>query len=130
MVAWSKGQESGLQTETFILLLHQLGFHLATDVGKCFPRIPHFWSPDHLYNLALKVAPLRKEELRMDLSHLEFADDKTDTNTEDVGIPIILSPSVSVKANCSWSAQSSAQSEHEAGPSSGEPSSPFTAFAM
>ena len=124
MVAWSKGQESGLQTETFILLLHQLGFHLATDVGKCFPRIPHFWSPDHLYNLALKVAPLRKEELRMDLSHLELSDDKTDVNTEDVGI--ILSPSVSVKANCSWSAQS----EPEAGPSSGERSSPFTAFAM
>lgn len=68
MVAWSKNQESGLQTETFMLLLHKLGFHLATDVGKCFPRIPHFWSADHLYNLALKVGPLRKEELKMDLS--------------------------------------------------------------
>ena len=44
MVAWSKIQESGLQTETFMLLLHKLGFHLANDVGKCFPRIPHFWS--------------------------------------------------------------------------------------
>lgn len=71
MVAWSKNQESGLQTETFMLLLHKLGFHLATDVGKCFPRIPHFWSADHLYNLALKVGPLRKEELKMDLSLLE-----------------------------------------------------------
>ena len=70
MVAWSKNQESGLQTETFMLLLHKLGFHLATDVGKCFPRIPHFWSADHLLNLALKVGPLRKEELKMDLSLL------------------------------------------------------------
>ena len=70
MVAWSKNQESGLQTETFMLLLHKLGFHLATDVGKCFPRIPHFWSADHLFNLALKVGPLRKEELKMDLSLL------------------------------------------------------------
>ena len=73
MVAWNKNQESGLQTETFMLLLHKLGFHLATDVGKCFPQIPHFWSPDHLYNLALKVGPLRKEELKMDLTMLETA---------------------------------------------------------
>lgn len=73
MVAWNKNQESGLQTETFMLLLHKLGFHLATDVGKCFPRIPHFWSADHLYNLALKVGPLRKDELKMDLSFLETA---------------------------------------------------------
>ena len=83
MVAWSKNQESGLQTETFMLLLHQLGFHLATDVGKCFPRIPHFWSADHLYNLALKVAPLRKDELRgMDLSLLDISDEKADHNDD------------------------------------------------
>ena len=55
MVAWNKNQECGLQTEHFILLLHKLGFHLATDVGKCFPRIPDHWPADHLYHLALKV---------------------------------------------------------------------------
>ena len=71
MVAWNKNQESGLQTETFMLLLHKLGFHLATDVGKCFPRIPHFWSADHIYNLALKIGPVKKEDLKMDLSILE-----------------------------------------------------------
>ncbi len=38
LVPWNKQQEAGLQTETFILLLHKLGFHLAADVGKCFPR--------------------------------------------------------------------------------------------
>jgi hypothetical protein len=65
MVAWSKTQGSGLQTESFMLLLKMLGFHMAADVGKCFPRIPHFWSADHLYNLALKIGPLRKEELKL-----------------------------------------------------------------
>ena len=86
MVAWSKNQESGLQTETFMLLLHKLGFHLATDVGKCFPRIPHFWSADHLYNLALKIGPLRKEELKMDLSLLETSSacqDPADLNPDE-----------------------------------------------
>ena len=62
MVSWSKSQESGLQTETFMLLLHKFGFHLATDVGKCFPRIPHFWSADHLYQLALKVSVILKNK--------------------------------------------------------------------
>merc|ERR1711879_1137731 len=62
----------------------------------------------------------------MDLSHLELTDEKLDNSNdksfEDVGI---LSPSMSVKANCSWSAQS----EGESG-LSGERSSPFTAFAV
>ena len=125
MVAWSKGQESGLQTETFMLLLHQLGFHLATDVGKCFPRIPHFWSADHLYNLALKVAPLRKDELRgMDLSLLDISEEKGDTTSNDKSFEDhnVTSPSsTSVKA---WPASD---------PESGTPNkegSTFTAFAM
>jgi timeless protein len=71
MVAWNKNQECGLQTEHFILLLHKLGFHLATDVGKCFPRIPDHWPADHLYHLALKVGPLNKQHLKMDLTILE-----------------------------------------------------------
>jgi timeless protein len=72
MVAWSKNQESGLQTETFMLLLHKLGFHLANDVGKCFPRIPHFWSADHLFQLALKLGPVKKEDLNVDTKLLEI----------------------------------------------------------
>jgi len=73
MVAWNKDQESGLQTETFMLLLHKLGFHLANDVGKCFPRIPQFWSADHLFQLALKLGPVQKEDLNMDSSLLEIS---------------------------------------------------------
>ena len=82
MVAWNKAQESGLQTETFMLLLHKLGFHLAADVGKCFPRIPHFWSADHLYQLALKVGPIKKEDLKMDLSTLETASSSSSITNE------------------------------------------------
>ena len=114
MVAWSKGQESGLQTETFMLLLHQLGFHLATDVGKCFPRIPHFWSADHLYNLALKVAPARKDSGIMDMSLLDISaatesNDKSENIINDKSFEDqnLLSPSASVKASCSPEATTS-----------------------
>ena len=115
MVAWSKGQESGLQTETFMLLLHQLGFHLAADVGKCFPRIPHFWSADHLYNLALKVAPVRKDLGIMELSLLDIStatensNDKPENITNDKSFEDqnLLSPPASVKVNSPEAATSS-----------------------
>ena len=68
MIPWNKQQEMGLQSEAFILLLHKLGIHLPADVGKCFPRIPHFWSADHIYQLAQKLGPIRKDKLKIDLT--------------------------------------------------------------
>ena len=87
MVAWNKNQESGLQTETFMLLLHKLGFHLANDVGKCFPRIPHFWSADHLFQLALKLGPVQKEDLKVDSSLLEIS--ITESETKEMLAPVL-----------------------------------------
>merc|ERR1712079_737261 len=63
LVPWNRIQYLGLQTEAFILLLHKLGFHLPADVGKVFPRIPHFWSADHIYSIALKIGPIDKEKI-------------------------------------------------------------------
>lgn len=70
LVAWNKQQEWGLQSEIFLMLLHKLGFHLATDVGKLFPRIPYFWSADHLYQLAQKLDRnlSSRTDLKMDLN--------------------------------------------------------------
>jgi len=68
LVPWNKQQESGLQTEAFILLLHKLGFLLAADVGKCFPRIPHFWSADHVLQMATKLGPIDTSRLSFDVS--------------------------------------------------------------
>ena len=98
-----------------MLLLHQLGFHLATDVGKCFPRIPHFWSADHLYNLALKVAPVRKDLGIMELSLLDIStatensNDKPENITNDKSFEDqnLLSPPASVKVNSPEAATSS-----------------------
>lgn len=76
VVPWNKHQELGLQTETFILLLHKLGFHLAADVGKCFPRIPHFWSADHIIHLVQKLGPIRAGELNFNPEMIQSLMDK------------------------------------------------------
>ena len=84
LVPWNRFQYQGLQTEAFILLLHKLGFQLPADVGKVFPRfgllrflsppspvvvarIPHFWSADHIYSVAVKLGPVDTKKLKFSL---------------------------------------------------------------
>merc|ERR1719203_2455332 len=68
-----------------MLLLHKLGFHLANDVGKCFPRIPHFWSADHLFQLASKLGPVQKQDLNVDPTLMDMAllEIKQENNMEE-----------------------------------------------
>ena len=80
LVPWNRIQYLGLQTEAFILLLHKLGFHLPADVGKVFPRIPHFWSADHIYSIALKIGPINKENLKFSQEELEQISKKSSEN--------------------------------------------------
>jgi len=71
LVPWNRIQYQGLQTEAFILMLHKLGFHLPADVGKVYPRIPHFWSADHMFNVALKIGPINRDNLKFSTDELE-----------------------------------------------------------
>jgi len=80
LVPWNRTQYHGLQTEAFILLLHKLGFHLPADLGKVYPRIPHFWSADHIYTVAAKIGPIDKDALKFSLEELESVSKR---NTED-----------------------------------------------
>ena len=72
LVPWNRTQYLGLQTEAFILLLHKLGFHLPADLGKVYPRIPHFWSADHIYTVAAKIGTIDKDTLKFSLEDLEM----------------------------------------------------------
>merc|ERR550532_2310639 len=72
LVPWNRIQYLGLQTEAFILLLHKLGFHLPADLGKVYPRIPHFWSADHIYTVAAKIGTIDKDTLKFSLEDLEM----------------------------------------------------------
>lgn len=60
VVPWNAEQTSILSYEPFILLLHQLGFHLPVDAGKLFVRVPEFWTPDFLFSVAQKLGPIDK----------------------------------------------------------------------
>merc|ERR1719312_1115190 len=71
LVPWNQLQYQGLQTEAFILMLHKLGFHLPADVGKVFPRIPHFWSADHIFTVASKLGPIDRTKLKFSVEELE-----------------------------------------------------------
>ena len=66
MVAWTKQQVSGLQSEIFVMLLHKLGFHLPADMNKLFPRIPHYWSAEHIHQLVQKLGPV-EQDTKLDL---------------------------------------------------------------
>merc|ERR1712110_653854 len=72
LVPRNRTQYLGLQTEAFILLLHKLGFHLPADLGKVYPRIPHFWSADHIFTVAAKIGSIDKEALKFSLEQLEL----------------------------------------------------------
>jgi len=71
LVPWNRIQYQGLQTEAFILMLHKLGFHLPADVGKVYPRIPHFWSADHIFTVASKIGPIDRDNLKFSTDELE-----------------------------------------------------------
>lgn len=51
--------------QPFVLLLHKLGFQLPADAGSVFARIPDFWTPEMMFNLAKKLGSLEKCELEM-----------------------------------------------------------------
>ncbi|XP_026280946.1 protein timeless isoform X2 [Frankliniella occidentalis] len=70
LVPWYVEQEQCLHCPAFILLLHKLGLHLAGDAGKLFPRVPHFWETDVLFQTAEKLGPISKENVKFDLNLL------------------------------------------------------------
>lgn len=82
LVPWNRFQYQGLQTEAFILMLHKLGFQLPADVGKVFPRIPHFWSADHTYSVAAKLGPIATSQLKFSVSELERISLAQESSTE------------------------------------------------
>lgn len=60
VIPYNAEQTTILSYEPFILLLHQLGFHLPVDAGKLFVRVPEFWTADILYSVANKLGPIDK----------------------------------------------------------------------
>lgn len=62
LVPWNCEQASICKDLKFLQLLHKLGFHMPVDSGKVFIRIPHFWTPDSIFDVASKISPIDKCE--------------------------------------------------------------------
>lgn len=58
LVPWNEEQWQLLNLQPFILLLHKLGFHLPSDTGKLFVRIPNFWTADYMFSIAQRLGPI------------------------------------------------------------------------
>lgn len=58
VVPWNNEQSTAIHNQTFLILLHRLGFHLPVDSGKLFVRIPNFWTPDVLFYVASRLGPI------------------------------------------------------------------------
>lgn len=70
LVPWNCQQASICKDLKFLQLLHKLGFHMPVDTGKVFIRIPHFWTPDFLYEVAGKISPIDVSKLKFSLSDI------------------------------------------------------------
>ncbi|CAG9566963.1 unnamed protein product [Danaus chrysippus] len=70
LVPWNNEQASVCKDLKFLQLAHKLGFHMPVDTGKVLIRIPNFWTPDFLYEVAEKISPINKSKLRFSLSDI------------------------------------------------------------
>ncbi|RWS04784.1 protein timeless-like protein, partial [Dinothrombium tinctorium] len=68
IVPYNEKQEKALYNNKFLQLLHKLGFHLPTDVGRIYPRIPSFFTPDLLFSLALRLGSVDESRLKFNMS--------------------------------------------------------------
>ncbi|XP_018336534.1 protein timeless [Agrilus planipennis] len=82
IVPWSVDQTNILKHQPFILLLHKLGFLLPTEIGKVFIRIPHFWTPDYILNIAQQLAPLNPAKLKFDINQVTSKPQYKDATTQ------------------------------------------------
>nr|AGV28716.1 timeless [Eurydice pulchra] len=67
IIPWTTDQENAISYPLFRQLLEVLGFYLQPDSGKLYPRIPNFWSPDMLYEVAQKLGTIEQGTLKFSL---------------------------------------------------------------
>ncbi|XP_072936507.1 protein timeless isoform X2 [Epargyreus clarus] len=70
LVPWNCEQAAICKDLKFLQVLHKLGFHMPVDTGKVFIRIPHFWTPDFLYEVAAKISPIDASKLKFSLNDI------------------------------------------------------------
>ena len=62
LIPWTSEHEEAFSSPTFRQLLGELGFHMPSETGKLYPRIPHFWCPEVLYMVAKRLGDITESE--------------------------------------------------------------------
>ncbi|CAH4002900.1 protein timeless [Pieris brassicae] len=81
LVPWNCEQTAICKDLQFLQLLHKLGFYMPVDTGKMFIRIPYFWTPDCLYEVASKISYIDKFELKFSFSDISKISDLNSSKT-------------------------------------------------
>ncbi|XP_022123071.2 protein timeless [Pieris rapae] len=81
LVPWNCEQAEICKDLKFLQLLHKLGFYMPVDTGKMFIRIPYFWTPDYLYEVASKISYIDKVKLKFSLSDISNTSDLKTSKT-------------------------------------------------
>ena len=88
IVPWTELEASALRSPLFLCLLHRVGLFPNSRRSFLYPRIPHKWSSDILYSVALLFGPVHQERVDFVLSrvtkiNLLFADSKMDQHSDN-----------------------------------------------
>ncbi|XP_065357029.1 protein timeless isoform X2 [Calliphora vicina] len=81
VVQWNNEQATTMLYQPFVLLLHKLGFQLPADAGSVFARIPDFWTPEIMFNLAKKLGPLEKLFIKFDVHQFDIVENDTEVHS-------------------------------------------------
>jgi timeless protein len=70
IVPWTELEASTLRSKPFVSLLHHVGLSPYFRGSFLYPRIPHTWSADILYSVALFFGPVDQQRIDFDLSRV------------------------------------------------------------
>ncbi|XP_044268612.1 protein timeless isoform X2 [Tribolium madens] len=68
VVPWTVDQTAILKYQSFVLLLHKLGFYLPIDTGKIFVTIPTFWNAEYVFSMVQQLGPIDPAKLNFDVA--------------------------------------------------------------
>ena len=74
MVPWTEVEATALRSELFLFLLHRMGLLPPAPHNALYPRIPHEWSADALYSVALFLGPVNQQNVDFDLTRVNKVD--------------------------------------------------------
>ncbi|RZC36304.1 timeless, partial [Asbolus verrucosus] len=84
VVPWTAEQNAILKYQSFVLLLHKLGFYLPIDTGKIFVTIPNFWNAEHVFSMAQQLGPIDLAKLNFDVAIVKGSSNRSESFKKEI----------------------------------------------